>query len=201
MNRVFFFAVRALILVIFATLALMLYVKWSHDWSLETEERQAKRSLLQQKLLHAMPQSGKNPQATVVNLAAITDFSWDRVYLFGPYSPPSYIYRQIGYHWYNDVVNHIQYLDDHSLLVFVQKGKVVEYLENPLGIGGMYWDTDRFMFERDDSKFLVSRELVDPDQGSVDPNEAIAPGKKPASTGTDIFYRLHYMKKNERGVQ
>lgn len=233
MNRVFFFAIRAVILLILATLALMIYVKWTHDWSLETDERQAKRSELQQKLLRAMPQAGKESKDTVIDLAAMTDFAWDRVYLFGPYSPPSIIYRQLGYHWYNDVVGKIQYLDDHSLLIFVQKGKVVEYLENPLGIGGMYWDTNRMMFERNDSQFLASRELVEaqaesdgevtpgtnpvPSAGQASgtnpvPNAGQAPGTNPVPSAGQtpdtspvsnaaIFYRLHYLKKAEKGVQ
>lgn len=178
MNRVLYFAKRAVVLFIVAALALIFYIKWSHDWALETDERLAKRSLLQQRLFHAMPLAEKKTKATRVDLAAVTDFSWDRVYLIGPYSPPAMIYRKLGYHWYNDVVGHIQYLDDHSLLIFVQQGKVVEYLETPLGIGGIYWDTNRDAFDRNDSRFLATRELASSENQDI----------------SDIYYRMQHMK-------
>jgi hypothetical protein len=44
--------------------------------------------------------------------------------------------------------------------VLMLKGKVVEYLENPFGIGGMYWDVNRNSFDRTDSRFRVTRASV-----------------------------------------
>ncbi|MCM3270716.1 hypothetical protein [Paenibacillus elgii] len=54
-----------------------------------------------------------------------TDFAWDKVYVFGPYTDPQTINAAVGYHWTD---RHLSYDDANKIIVFCDKGKVVRYI-------------------------------------------------------------------------
>ncbi|OCT11321.1 hypothetical protein A8709_06505 [Paenibacillus pectinilyticus] len=72
--------------------------------------------------------------ATTLNITELTNFAWDKLYLFGPYTSHTQINERLGYTWTR---NSLRLLDDSlSLLVFVRDGKVVQFLDLTTGIQG-----------------------------------------------------------------
>lgn len=68
-------------------------------------------------------------EATVVNLTSLATFSWDRLFVFPPYTAPSHIEKELGASWSES--GRIEKLDTFTLLVFVNGGRVVRFVEQP----------------------------------------------------------------------
>lgn len=64
---------------------------------------------------------------TEISIKTLTDFDWDKGFLFTPYSTQEGIDEQLGVH-FNDPSN-IDWRDDIYLLVFMKDDKVVQYVE------------------------------------------------------------------------
>ncbi|TMU84104.1 hypothetical protein FGG79_18395 [Bacillus sp. BHET2] len=62
-----------------------------------------------------------------INLKSLTTFDWDKAFLFTPYSTQDGIEEQLGSD-FNDPSN-IDTRDDIYLMVFLNKEKVVQYIE------------------------------------------------------------------------
>lgn len=60
------------------------------------------------------------------NLKPLTDFSWDKAQLFGPYTTKELIEENLGVS-YNGQTGGIEYREDIFLLVFLNDDKVVQY--------------------------------------------------------------------------
>ncbi len=71
----------------------------------------------------------------VVTVSQLTDFQWDKLFVFGPYTPVQKIHAQLGYTWTDAEKTHIDSLDTFNLFVFVKDGKVVRYFKLPRAIG------------------------------------------------------------------
>lgn len=75
-----------------------------------------------------------NGKTTTMNVKELTDFAWDKLYLFGPYTLHSQINERLGYIW---TKNSLRLSDENSsLLIFVLNGKVVQYLDLSTWIRG-----------------------------------------------------------------
>src|SRR5437660_8131334 len=61
---------------------------------------------------------------TVVHLASLTGFSWDRVHIFAPYTSQDTIDAQLGFAWPEAAATGISDSEGIALLVFVKDGKV-----------------------------------------------------------------------------
>src|SRR5687768_5615059 len=72
---------------------------------------------------------------TVVRLASLTGFSWERLHVFGPYSPQDHIDRELGFSWPEAARTGIAEDDSIALLVFVNRGAVVRHVVQPPSIG------------------------------------------------------------------
>ena len=68
---------------------------------------------------------------TLVRLASLTDFSWERLHVFGPYTPQTHIDRELGFSWPEAARTGIAEDDSIALLVFVSGGAVVRYVAHP----------------------------------------------------------------------
>lgn len=157
----------------------ILFIKWEHQWAMETEQRQAQRLELERRLFAATTESDSTQPVQRIALAALTDFEWDHVYVYGAYTDPSMIYEQLGYHWYNQAVTNIQYLDNHTLLVFVSNGKAVEYLEYPLGKGVFSWEEGHNFFTKREALFHSStKTIVDEHNQPIGTYRSIEPVKE-----------------------
>ncbi len=66
-----------------------------------------------------------------IDLPAIAAFDWDTVYIFGPYTPPAQIDAALGHIWIGSRLTGIEASDAISLLVFTNRGHVVQYLRFP----------------------------------------------------------------------
>lgn len=68
-----------------------------------------------------------------IDLNTLTDFDWDKAYIFTPYTTQETINKQLGVK-FKDPSN-IDYRDDIYLIVFLGKNKVVQYIEIPTKYG------------------------------------------------------------------
>jgi hypothetical protein len=73
--------------------------------------------------------------ATQINLADLTDFAWDNLYIFAPYTTPEQINVALGFTWPDAESSDIAMHDDITLLVFVENGRVVDHVEFPRAQG------------------------------------------------------------------
>ncbi|WP_437132196.1 hypothetical protein [Bacillus atrophaeus] len=62
-----------------------------------------------------------------IDLNSLTDFDWDKAYIFPPYTPQESINEQLGINFKDP--SSIDYRDDIYLIVFVNHDKVVHYAE------------------------------------------------------------------------
>jgi hypothetical protein len=90
---------------------------------------------LQGKLAAAIQEKGREGEDARVDIKSVTDFAWDKMYIFPPYATTESIRRTIGED--NSGVNavNIEGRDDINLLVFIDKGKVVQYAALPRRLG------------------------------------------------------------------
>ncbi|MGK0291049.1 MAG: hypothetical protein ACI86H_002516 [bacterium] len=65
-------------------------------------------------------------------LKKLTNFQWERVFIFAPYTSQTAINRTIGYQWLElkEEKTNIHQSDEISLLVFLNQGKVTKYIEH-----------------------------------------------------------------------
>jgi hypothetical protein len=56
--------------------------------------------------------------ASIIDLSTVTTFSWDQLYVFGPYTPLSELESTVGRSWRNKCFTQIDVLEGHALLVF-----------------------------------------------------------------------------------
>lgn len=66
-----------------------------------------------------------------VRLADLTTFAWEKIYIFSPYTSLEKIHQFLGFKWSVARSTGIDYRDDINLLVFVENGKVVHFIEYP----------------------------------------------------------------------
>jgi hypothetical protein len=84
--------------------------------------------ILESDLTHAFS-SYERGGSSMIDLSAITTFLWDRLYVFGPYTPLEDLEAAVGRSWRNICFTHINVLENDALLVFTHDGKVVHCLE------------------------------------------------------------------------
>lgn len=72
-------------------------------------------------------QSGEKKEKIKIDLHTLTDFDWDKAYIFEPYTDQETIDKQLGVH-FKDPSN-MKMRDDIYLIVFIQDNKVVQYAE------------------------------------------------------------------------
>jgi len=93
---------------------------------------------------------------TVLHLSAITQFKWEKVFIFGPYTSRRAIEQALGFHWASPVVKEIESSDSFELLIFVRNGRVVQYAR--VQRRSADWDiSDQNGFTPSESSFLVRR--------------------------------------------
>ena len=85
--------------------------------------------------LSNMVNSYKNGEIDIVDLSALTTFSWDRLYLFGDYAEPKEIDSIVGRSWRENCYTNISVSDSYTLLVFVGNDVVVHCMDYPKNEG------------------------------------------------------------------
>ncbi|NQX62787.1 hypothetical protein [Paenibacillus qinlingensis] len=73
-------------------------------------------------------------ETTAMSVKELTNFAWDKLFLFGPYTTHTQINERLGYTWTR---NSLRLSDDNLyLLIFTLDGKVVQYLDQTSPILG-----------------------------------------------------------------
>ena len=72
---------------------------------------------------------------TVVRMAALTDFPWEKLHVFSPYSTRDHIEAELGFAWPDADGTGIRDNEGIALLVFVKSGAVVRYVAHPRNKG------------------------------------------------------------------
>jgi hypothetical protein len=65
----------------------------------------------------------------LLEMQSVTNFIWDKMYIFVPFTGPDYIEETLGFKWKRAKSIAYRSRDHLNLLVFVRNGQVVEYLE------------------------------------------------------------------------
>jgi hypothetical protein len=68
-----------------------------------------------------------------VDMDRVADFSWDRLFVFGPYASAEVVERELGFSWAG--AGAVEAHDDASLLVFVSHGELARHLLHRRGQG------------------------------------------------------------------
>jgi len=77
----------------------------------------------------------KNNDITIIDLSAITTFSWDRLYMFGDYTSNSDIDSIVGRSWRELCYTQVGASDGYTLLIFTKNQAVVHCLDYPKIMG------------------------------------------------------------------
>lgn len=64
-----------------------------------------------------------------IDFNKVTNFKWDKMYIFVPYTTDEEITKQLGFKWKYSHKTNIRSLDNINLLVFVKDERVIQYLE------------------------------------------------------------------------
>jgi hypothetical protein len=92
-----------------------------------------------------------------IDFSATAHFSWERMYIFGPYSACSRINDTIGFNWLGCKNTGIEYYENGSLFIFVEKKRVVQYMV----FDGIFTETNSaegFSFQ--EAHFIVDEEGI-----------------------------------------
>lgn len=112
------------------------------------------------KLELAVSKKTDNKDPVVVNIAQLTDFDWDRMFVFAPYTDVATVQKTLGYAWEGARISLIDSMDRFHLLVFTKQGKVVKYFEYPRGAGGFEFAPTDWSegFTKDTAVFVISED-------------------------------------------
>jgi len=83
------------------------------------------------KLDAAVVKERSNDNVSDIRLKELTDFAWDRVHIFNPYTTNEKIDTDLDNAWRSAGQTSIDTLDNIILLIFTNKGKVVFYIDLP----------------------------------------------------------------------
>jgi hypothetical protein len=72
-----------------------------------------------------------------IKLKDLTDFKWDRVYIFTPYTRHEKIDEALGFVWQPARSIGIDLHDNFNLIVFTHNGQVASYLTHPRSLGDL----------------------------------------------------------------
>jgi hypothetical protein len=97
----------------------------------------------------------KAGERAVIDMSKITTFSWDKLYIFPPYTPYEKINSILGTEWFGS--RRIEGDENIVLFVFTKEGKVVQYLEY-LRISSDFSNTGKMEYSFDDALFTINQQ-------------------------------------------
>lgn len=95
----------------------------------------------------------KQTDEDILDFSKVTDFEWDKLYVFTPYSDPSQRLREDGVRCFNNSFS-IEFNDTITMIAFVNDNKLVKYVN----INYHYFnfeDTTNFVLDKDEAKFNI----------------------------------------------
>jgi len=118
------------------------------------KENENDRNSLKVSLAAAISQTYSG-DLSIVDFSVLTNFSWDRLYVFGPYTTSKMIDKSLGRFWFGSRFTTIESNDRISLLVFTKNGHVVQYLEFPRWQGDFSTVINKSGYSVEESRFTV----------------------------------------------
>jgi len=92
----------------------------------------------------------------VVNVSEVASFAWDRLFVFSPYTTSAQVEKELGFRWSESA--RIESSDSFVLLVFVDHGRVVRFIEQPRGSGDFSPCHRAGGFSRSEAVFRFSKD-------------------------------------------
>ena len=77
----------------------------------------------------------ENEKLRVVDLAQLAPFRWERLYIFGPYTPAQLVTDSLGYPWAGAEASRIAQVDTANLVIFTVDDEVVAATMHPRRYG------------------------------------------------------------------
>jgi len=112
------------------------------------------------KRLAARVQLSANEKGELVNIAALTSFGWERLFVFPPYTSPEQIRSGLGHSWVFASLTGIQNSEGHCLLVFTKSDRVVQHCMFQRKHGDFTSADARLSMVKDNAVFLSKRMKV-----------------------------------------
>ncbi|WCJ60942.1 hypothetical protein NXS98_07435 [Fontisphaera persica] len=106
---------------------------------------------------------------STVAISAVTDFAWDKLFIFGPYTPVDRIHAQLGFKWAEAEKTHIDSSDTFYLLVFVKSSNVVRHVKLPRTVGDFQGLESQNVFAHGSDTFKVLSTDAGKTRGSLFP--------------------------------
>jgi hypothetical protein len=108
---------------------------------------------LSTRLTEAVKKKRSTKKEVFIEMDKLTDFEWDKLYLFGPYTPSSHIEDTLGFKWRKKEVP-----EGVTLLIFTLDSRVVATVEHPRNFGDFSYLSTDTGFTPSQAKFLVKAE-------------------------------------------
>jgi hypothetical protein len=77
--------------------------------------------------------AAETSDVSMVNVSEVAAFAWDRLFVFPPYTSSAQVEKELGFRWSESA--RIESSDSFVLLVFVDRGRVVRFIEQPRSSG------------------------------------------------------------------
>jgi hypothetical protein len=140
---------------VFISLSILLVISVTFTF-LFSKIREVKndRDYLLTNLTQTIPQEKLNNNF-VIDISTLTPFAWDRFFVFAPYASPERINSTLGRLWVGQYFTTIKTNDRVTLLVFTNKGRVVQYLEYPRGNGDFSTVDNNIGYSAEESLFSI----------------------------------------------
>ncbi|MBL8076587.1 MAG: hypothetical protein JNM55_01380 [Anaerolineales bacterium] len=101
--------------------------------------------------------SYRSKESSVIDLSIINSFSWDTLFVYGPYMTADMIQKGLGLSWMPSLFSKAEAATPSTLLIFTKMGKVVQYVYYPL-VMGHFGDVGESVqgIDRDNAKFVIN---------------------------------------------
>lgn len=126
-----------------------------------SERAQGQR--VSRKVAAAVERARNSNEVVEIRLNDLTDFAWDRVHIFSPYTSAKQIDEDLGYSWppARDIGQYPN--DGFYILVFTNTGKVVFYLKHQRHLGDFKGNYKQGGYSPDEAVFKVIEGTKQPD--------------------------------------
>jgi hypothetical protein len=94
-------------------------------------------------------------KGSLVDLKDISEFDWDSVFIFPPYTSQSEINQALGYEWKDSQKTGISSDDTINLMVFVEGGEVKRYCRVSRKVADFRLPAGKRSFDRFQARFAV----------------------------------------------
>lgn len=112
------------------------------------------RQLLRYDLAKAISRN-QTGEISDVDLSVIMTFTWDKLFIFGPYTSPKKIDTILGRFWLGSRFTDIEGSDQIALLMFTKNGRVIQYLKFPRNQGDFSMSANETGYTFEESRFTV----------------------------------------------